>query len=187
MELKDVIEVRSSYRAFDHMEISDDMVREMAYSASRAPSCNNNQPWRFVFVREEKKLEELKETINRGNYWGKRASMIVAVFSKPELDCQIEQRDYNLLDTGMAMALLLLRAVDLGITTHPIAGFNQVRAKQVLNIPEEYQLLPLIIMGKRSDDLSLLVKDWQRDNEVKRSERKPLEEVMFMETFKERS
>lgn len=183
MEFMDVLEKRKSYRAFDPVEITDEMVKDLAYAASRAPSCSNNQPWRFVFVKGEKKLNEIKKTLNKGNYWGERGSLIVAVFSKGDLDCQVRGRDYNWLDTGMAMMNLLLKAVDMGLATHPIAGFDEVEAKEVLNIPEEYTLLPLIIISKRSDDLSVLTKDWQIEGENKRSERRPLEEIYWIDEF----
>lgn len=185
MEYDKVLEERRSYRAFDAVTIDEDMVREIAYAASRAASCSNNQPWRFVFVRKEDILDRVKGTLSPGNNWGERASMIVAVVSKPDLDCQIEGRDYNLLDTGMAMAHLMLKAVDIGLAVHPIAGFDQVEAKKVLNIPDDYQILPLIIVGKRSDDMTILTKDWQIQNEKKRSERKPLEEIMFLDRFED--
>ena len=184
MELMKAIDKRRSYRAFDPVEIDDEMVRDLAHAASRAPSCNNFQPWRFIFVRDSNTLERLKGTLAKGNYWAERASMIIAVISKPGLDCQIEGRDYNMLDTGMALGLLLLRAVDIDLATHPIAGFDHIRAKEILNIPMEYQLLPLVIVGKRSDDMTLIKKDWQVKQETERSERKPLEEIMFLDTFK---
>jgi nitroreductase len=183
MELMDVIEGRKSYRAFDPVEITDEMVNDLMNAASRAPSCNNNQPWRFIFIRERDRLEMLKHTLSRGNYWGKRASMIVAVLSKPDLDCQGEEGDYNLLDTGMAMENLLLRATEIGLATHPIAGFDHEKARVILEVPEDYQLLPLIIFGKRSSDPGLLVREDHKKTETTRSERKPLNEVMEHERF----
>lgn len=185
MEFDEVVEKRKSYRAFDPVEIDEDMIRDLSHAASRAASCSNNQPWRFIFVRENEYLDPLKETLSEGNSWGKRASMIIAVVSRPDLDCQIDKRDYNLLDTGMAMAHLLLKAVDLGLAVHPIAGFDHKKAKKVLNIPEEYQLLPLIIVGRKSEDMSILKKDWQIKKENERSERKSVEEIMFLDRFED--
>lgn len=183
MELMDVIEERISYRAFDPVNISDEMVKDLMYAASRAPSCSNNQPWRFIFVRKKEVLDKLKDSLNDGNYWGLRASMIIALISRPDLDCQTDGRDYNLLDSGMAMGLMLLKATEMGLATHPIAGFDQKKAKEVLGIPEEYQLLPLIIVGKRSKDLNILKKEYHRNSENERSERKPMDEVMALDHF----
>jgi nitroreductase len=184
MELMDSIEMRKSYRAFDPVEITDEMISELMYSASRAPSCNNNQPWRFIFVREEKILDKVKDTLTRGNYWGKRASAIIALVSRPDLDCQTDGRNYNLLDSGMAMGFMLLKATEMGLASHPIAGFDQKAVKEILNIPNDYELLPLIIIGERSDDLDLLEKDRHKESEVKRSKRKPMEEVMSIDGFR---
>lgn len=186
MELMEAIESRKAYRAFDHIEITDEMVRDLAYAASRAPSCNNNQSWRFIFVKNEPKLTEIKDTLTPGNYWAERASVIVAVFSKPDLDCQINERNYNLFDTGMASMNLMLKATDMGLASHPIAGFNNAEAKKVLGIPDDYELMTLIIIGKRSKDLSQLKKDWQIESEQKPSERKPLEEIFMIDAYGEK-
>lgn len=183
MELMDAINERKSYRALDPIEITDEMVEELMQAASRAPSCNNNQPWRFIFIRDHERLDKIKGKLSMGNYWGGRASMIIALISRPDLDCQIEDRDYYLLDSGMAMGFLLLKATEMGLASHPVAGFDQNAVKEILKIPEDYQLLPLIIIGKRSEDLDLLTKDWQKESENKRSERRPLEEVMSMERY----
>ena len=183
MELMDTIEKRKSYRAFDPVDITDDMISEMMYAASRAPSCSNNQPWRFIFVRKKEVLDGLKDSLSEGNYWGLRASMIIALISRPDLDCQIDERNYNLLDSGMAMGLMLLKATEMGLATHPIAGFDQDLAKKILEIPADYQLLPLILVGRKSENPLLLKKEYHRESEKKRSERKPMEDVMAWDMF----
>lgn len=183
MELMDAINERKSYRALDPVEITDDMVEELMQAASRAPSCNNKQPWRFIFIKDTEKLDRIKGTLSGGNYWGNRASMIIALISRPDLDCQIDGRDYNLLDSGMAMGFILLKATEMGLASHPVAGFDQNAAKEILEIPEDHQLLPLIIIGRRSEDLDLLTKDWQKESENMRSERRPLDEVMSMDRY----
>ncbi|MCK4297935.1 MAG: nitroreductase family protein, partial [Planctomycetes bacterium] len=50
MEVREAIERRRAYRSLDPAPISDELIRDLAESASLAPSCFNNQPWRFVFV-----------------------------------------------------------------------------------------------------------------------------------------
>ena len=183
MELMEAVHKRKAYRVFDPMEITDRMVEELMAAAQRAPSCNNNQPWRFIFIREKEKLDQIKATLSRGNYWGERASMIVAIASRPELDCRNDEGDYNWFDTGMASLILMLKATEMGIASHPIAGFDHSEARRILEVPEDYRLPVLIIMGKKGSDLSVLTKDWQKEKEDTRSERRPLEQNHSMDRF----
>ena len=182
MELKDAMEKRRAQRALALVDIDDGTVRELTKAASIAPSCFNNQPWRFVLVREREQLERLKATLTKGNAWAQRASMMIAVHSEPSLDCDAQGSKYYLFDTGMAVAFLLLRATDLGLLAHPISGFDHAQAKAVLGIPEVNELFALIIVGKHTDDWSML-KDWQLEREKERPERLPLEKIASMERF----
>jgi nitroreductase len=50
MDVKRAIEERRAYRSLDPAGITDDLINDLAESARLAPSCFNNQPWRFVFV-----------------------------------------------------------------------------------------------------------------------------------------
>jgi len=182
MELKETIERRRAQRALDLVDIDDGTVRELTGAASLAPSCYNNQPWRFVLVREKEQLDRLKATLTKGNAWALRASMIIAVHSEPSLDCDAQGSKYYLFDTGMAVAFVLLRATDLGLLAHPISGFDHSQAKAVLGIPEANELFALIIVGKHSDDWSGL-KDWQLEREKDRPKRLPFERIASMESF----
>ncbi len=97
-------------------------------AARWAPSCFNNQPWRFVVSRGES-LDAVRDCLSRGNGWARRATLIFTIASKPDLDCQIKGRDYYPLGIGLAVENLLLQAIHLGLVVHPIAGFNEERVK----------------------------------------------------------
>ena len=83
MDVREAIETRRAYRALAPVEISDETVRDLAECAGLAASCFNNQPWRYVFVRDPEILEGMFETLSDGNAWARAASMIVAVISRP--------------------------------------------------------------------------------------------------------
>jgi len=182
MELDEIIGLRRAYRGLDEMDMTDEMVTDLVKAASLSPSCANNQPWRFVFVRKGPQMEKLQGTLTGGNYWARKASMVVAVVSRPEDDCRNDEGDYNWFDTGMATAMMLLKATEMGLVAHPISGFDQAAARKVLEVPDGYRLLPLIIFGKRSLDLSGLSEKHQKQEKT-RPERLPPEKIAFMERF----
>ena len=183
MELDRLIQERRSYRSLEQTEISRDHIDELAKAAQLTLSCYNNQPWRYVFAHNEKTLENMHEALAKGNEWAKRASLIVAVASKPDLDCQVKGREYYLFDTGMATAIMILKATDMGLVAHPIAGFDEQKTKEILSIPDEYTVITLIIIGKKADHVYEDLSEFQKETEMQRPERKPLHEIARINSF----
>jgi len=179
MNVKQAIQTRRAYRSLEPVEITEELVRDLAQSAQLAPSCFNSQPWRFVFAYDPDILKKLHGAMSKGNKWVEAASMIIAVFSKKDLDCLIKGREYYLFDTGMATAFIMLRATELGLVAHPIAGYKEDAVKEILGIPEEMTLITLLIVGKHADTIGPLLSDKQVDWEMSRPERLPLEEFAY--------
>lgn len=187
MSVKETIEKRRAYRSFDPVEITRDLIKDLAETAKIAPSCANKQPWQFVFVYDKKVLKELFTVLSEGNKWVERASMIVGVFSEPENDCIIGERLYYLFDTGMATAFLILRATELGLVAHPIAGFKETTAKKILGIPREMRLITLIIIGKHSEIINPVLSDSMKLGEKQRPPRKSIDEFIYINKVKKLS
>ena len=185
MEVKEAIKIRRAYRSLEPIKITEDLVNDLAECAKLTCSCFNNQPWRFVFVYEPDRLQKMHEALSKGNEWCRFASMMIVVFSKKELDCQIKGRDYYLFDTGMATAFIILRATELGLVAHPIAGYNEQKVKEILGIPEDMTVITLVNVGKHSDKINPVLSDKQIEAEKERPERLPIEKFAFMNQYKE--
>lgn len=183
MEVKDAIEKRRAYRSLDSIEIERDLIEDLAKTAQLSPSCMNQQPWKFIFIDEKEQLTKLFTTLSSGNKWVERASLIIAVFSKPKNDCVIGERLYYLFDTGMATAFIILRATELGLVAHPIAGFNEEKAKEILGIPEDMRLITLLTIGKHSKDINPMLSEPMKLGENQRPPRKQLEEFVHINNY----
>ena len=97
------IESRRARRAITDQPIDRKTLEILLKAAQLAPSCANNQPWRFVIVEDKAVLDQLKEHLTGGNYWAKVSPAIIAVASRVDLDCQIpDGREYHLFGCGMA-------------------------------------------------------------------------------------
>ncbi|MCK4848593.1 MAG: nitroreductase family protein [Candidatus Heimdallarchaeota archaeon] len=181
--LRTAIKVRRAYRALKPVEISQNQIEEIIEFVKLAPSCFNNQPWRFIFVQNEK-LKEIYPALNNGNSWAKNGSMIVAVFSKSIYDCQIKEREpYFMFDTGMATAYLILLLTELGLVAHPIAGFDPTPVKETLRIPADMTLITLLVVGKRTSYFPEEMNEKQRNSEEQRPLRKKTEEIAFFNSY----
>jgi nitroreductase len=183
MSVMEIIEKRRAYRSLGPVAIGERLVGELARAASLAPSCFNKQPWRFVFAYDKKVLQRLREAMNKGNEWTHAASLIVAVASRRDLDCLVGEREYYLFDTGMATAFLILRAAELGLVAHPIAGFNEDKAKEILGVPGDMRLITLVNVGTHQLPANALLNEKQREMEKSRPERLALAEIMRVDRF----
>lgn len=184
MVFDEIIQKRRAYRALIPVEITGDDIARMAGSARLFCSCFNNQPWRYVFVTDPEILTRLFSTLSGGNQWAEKASMIIAVASQPELDCIIKKRQYYQFDTGMATAALILKATEMGLVAHPIAGFDPHKAAEHLNIPGDMEIITLVIVGKQGTDTKDL-NDRQIASERERPPRLPLEKIMFRNQYRQ--
>ena len=183
MDVKKAIEKRRAYRSLDPVDITKETIKDLAESASLSCSCFNKQPWNFVFVHNEEKLKEMRAALSKGNEWAYHASMIIAVFSKKELDCVVKEREYFLFDTGLSVGMMVLRATELGFVAHPIAGFDEDKAKEILNIPKEMRLITLIIVGRHSDEIKNELSKDMAKGEKQRPPRKSLEEFVWFDEY----
>jgi len=185
MDVHRAIEERRAYRSLEAVDVTPTLITELAQAARLAPSCMNNQPWRFVFIQGAEQLERMHDALSRGNRWAAEASLIIAVFSHAELDCRSRGRDLFMFDTGMATAQLLLRATELGLVAHPILGFDETEVVEILGIPEEMRVIALVIVGRKSADISPLLSENQTQRELVRPERKPLAEFAYVDRYRQ--
>jgi nitroreductase len=183
MNVKEAISKRRAYRSLKPVEITKDLVRDLAECAKLSASCFNNQPWRYIFVYDPKKLKEMHLALSSGNEWAKTASMIITVFSKTQDDCVIHDRQYYLFDTGMATAFIILRVTELGLVAHPIAGYSPRKVREILGIPDTMNVIALIIVGKHSEKISPILSNSQIEAEQRRPERMPLKKFVYMNKY----
>lgn len=179
VSVKEAIQNRRAYRTFEKTEITEGIINELSRAASLSASCFNNQPWRFVFVYEPNDLEKFKAVFNKGNEWCHAASLVVAVVSEKNLDCDVKGRQYYLFDTGMATAQLILMATELGLIAHPIAGYDEQKVKELLSIPENMTVITLVNIGKHSDKISPVLSEKQIEQEKERPARYSQDKFVF--------
>ena len=183
MELRETIDKRRALRSLKPAAITTNLIQDLAGQASLAPSCFNNQPWRFVFVYSKEMLEKLFPALSKGNAWAQSASMIIAVISRKDLDCQVKGRDYYQFDTGMAAGFLMLRATELNLVCHPIAGYDEQMVKEILTVPDNMTVITLLIVGKISGEISPMLNEKQAESEKSRPPRLKFEDFAFIDTY----
>ena len=177
------IQSRRSFRALSSEAIPEEVVDRTLTAATLAPSCFNNQPWRFLMVQSPDALAQAREHLSGGNYWASFAPALILVITNPELDCRIPNGDrvYAEFDTGMAVMNLLIQAEVEGLYAHPMAGFNAENMAKAFEIEAPYKLITVIAVGYPGD-ISRLSEKHTRAEQSER-QRKPLSEVVFFDTW----
>jgi nitroreductase len=183
MNVKEAIEKRRAYRSLVPVKISKDLIYDLAKCAQITASCFNNQPWRYIFVYDPITLKKMHEALSSGNNWAHKASMIIVVIGKEEDDCVIHDRIYYRFDIGMATEAMILRATELGLVAHPIAGYSPKKTREILGIPEDIDVIALVIVGKQSDKISSVLSDKQIEAEKKRPERMEIDEFVYINRY----
>lgn len=168
---------RRALRGLADRPLNPAVVQRLFEAAVLAPSCANKQPWRFVAVRGEAALADLRATFTEGNYWAKKAPLVVAAWTHIDYDVRNpDGRDFALFDLGQAVMAFQVQAHHEGLVSHPFAGFDTARASSLLGLPEG-AILPVLItvsfLGS-SEHLS----EKHRASESAPRNRKPLDEVL---------
>jgi nitroreductase len=182
-ELISEINIRRAKRAMSNKKIPDDIIHRLMTAATLAPSCMNNQSWRFLVVTDDDALKKIHEALSGGNYWVKAAPAVVMVATKLEFDCRMsDRRDYALFDCGLATENLMLQGFREGLYAHAIAGFDPVKIKAAFKIPDEYIVITLVAVGYPGDDTSL--SDKHKEVEHSPRDRKSESEVICYNVWK---
>ncbi len=173
---------RWSPRAMSGEEIEEKILFQLFEAAKWAPSSNNNQPWRFIYARRNTKYwETFFNLLAEGNQgWAKNAATLIVVISKTTFDNDKHARTHSF-DAGAAWENFALQGSLMGLVVHGMQGFDYDKAKEVLRIPDGYQVEAMIAVGKhgKKEDLP----DYQQEREFP-SARKSIAEIVMEGMFK---
>ena len=174
---------RWSPRGFSEKEVDEETLYSLFEAARWAPSASNLQPWRFIIARTKEDREKFYQFIDESNVeWCKRAPVLVVIASKKTRNDEGAPNATHAFDTGAAWGFLALEAVRKGLITHGMGGFDRSKAKEILNIPEEYDVQAVIAVGYFDPNAKLSEKNKQREVP---STRRPIKEFVFEGSYKE--
>jgi nitroreductase len=147
---------RWSPRAFSSEAIDDEILMRVFEAAKWAPSCFNEQPWRFIVARTPEDRAVFLDFLTPGNQvWNENVPVITLVIAHKYFAHNGKPNATNQFDAGCAWGFLALSALQNGLITHGMAGFNAAKARVVLGVPEEYDIIAVVAIGKPGDKSQL--------------------------------
>lgn len=169
---------RWSPRSFLTDQIPENELSSLFEAARWAPSCNNEQPWLFIYATSREDREKfISALVEQNRTWAGKAPVLAFVISRKYFSKSGKLNRHANFDTGAAWLSLALQASKSDLYAHAMAGFNREKAYEILDIPEDkYDIIAAIAIGKKGDSSAL------PDNLAARESpntRKPLSEVAF--------
>ena len=173
---------RWSPRAMSGQEIDEATLLSLFEAARWAPSSNNNQPWRFIYGRRNtKNWTTFFNLLAEGNQvWAKDAAVLIVVISKTTFDNGKNARTHSY-DAGAAWENFAMQGSLRGLVVHGMQGFDYDKAKEVLRIPDGYQVEAMIAVGRKGKKEDLPA--YQQEREFP-SARKNISEIAMEGFFK---
>jgi nitroreductase len=132
-------------REFKPEPVSDESLGKLLSAARWSPSSRNQQPWRFIVVRDRDTLVKMGETAGSGGFLA-RAPLAIAIV--------MENADQPLMDAGRALQQMELVAWSEGMGTCYVTLTDGQRETiaGLLSIPQGADLITVLPFGYRHDE-----------------------------------
>jgi nitroreductase len=147
---------RRSIRRFKDIAVPYEALEKCVNAARLAPSGMNRQLCEYIIIDDEQLLPKVFDSITRWAGQPKpkgtllehtpKAYIIILINSALEAELGGNQR-LTIYDVGLAAENIILVALEQGLGSCPMLGFERDELRQVLNIPESYDIALLVALG----------------------------------------
>jgi nitroreductase len=156
VKIHDIIQARWSPRAFDpDRQVSRDDLLALLEAARWAPSCFNDQPWRFIVcdkVADETSWQYAFATLAEKNrLWAKNAPVLMLAVAMESFNHNGQPNRWAMYDTGAASLSLCLQATALGMCVHQMGGFDAEKAREVFNLSGDCRPMAMMAVGYQTE------------------------------------
>jgi nitroreductase len=180
--IDDLLARRWSPRAFDaNRGVSREQLAALLEAARWAPSCNGDEPWRYLIWdrgRDAAGWQKAIECLSENNRkWCRNVPVLMLSCAGSIFGHSGKPNRFAQHDTGAADLSLALQAVTLGLIVHQMGGYDAAKTRESFGIPEEYTPQAMIAVGYQASP-DVLDED-TRQKELKPRSRKPVEAHFF--------
>lgn len=156
-QIDSLIEKRWSPRAFDKdKKVEREKVLSLCEAARWAPSCFNEQPWRFIVFDSEHDNDTFQKAlgclVEWNQKWAKNCSVLIAAMAHTKFKKNDEANDWASYDTGAAAENICLQATSSGLMAHQMGGFDKDKLIETFEIPDEITPIAMIAVGYQSEN-----------------------------------
>lgn len=162
----DIVANRYSCRHYSQEPVSQEQILEILECARLAPSACNRQPWKFMVISAHEELSAVHASYNRD--WIKEAPVAIIVLGNRNEAWHRSYDEYDATDIDIAITTehICLAATSMGLGTCWICNFDPITLRTGMNIPEEWEPLAIIPVGKPAEDIAIPEKKRKNNDEI---------------------
>lgn len=141
----DIIRSRRSVREFLDRPVEDSIIGDILEAGRWAPSGLNNQPWRFIVVKDREISESMAECTKYGHII-RSAPLLIAVFLDREV---MYDHTKDIQACGAAIQNMLLAAHGMGLGAVWLGEILNRKddVGQILDTPDSMELMAVMAIG----------------------------------------
>lgn len=155
-KILELIRNRQSDRKYSTQPVEEQKIGRIIEAGRLAPSACNAQPWKFIIVTDPTLLSGLSvaasaKLLGMNGFVNQAPVIIVIVREKPNFTAKIgstiKNKDYSLIDIGIAGENMCLQAEAEGLGSCMIGWFDENAVRKLLGIPKNKRVELLITIG----------------------------------------
>jgi nitroreductase len=180
----EVVAKRWSPRAYSSKSVEKEKLLTLFEAARWSASSYNEQPWRFIIATKDnlEAFHKLLGCVNDWNQkWARLAPVLVLTIAKKTFTTNGKPNKLAWHDVGQTVATLGLEAASHDLYIHQMAGIHPEKAKELYNIPDDFEAVTMFTVGYLGDIKDLPEEFHKGERRIR--ERKPLSELVFENEF----
>jgi nitroreductase len=179
---------RTYRRFFQEVKISRGVIEELIDLARLSSSGGNLQPLKYITAYDEDKNNLIFPFLRWAGYlkeWngpeeGEKPSAYIIILGDKDI-CQNYYWDH-----GIACQSILLGACEKGLGGCMFSSVNKEGLRSALNIPDKYEILVVIVLGKPKEIVVLeevqdpkSIKYWRDENEIHHVPKRRIQDIIL--------
>lgn len=151
---KELLLRRQSDRKYTSQKVEEEKILACLEAARLSPSACNSQPWSYVVINEEPMLSQAQKkiaTMGMNRFIKQVPCLIAIVLEKANFTASIgsviKDKEYPLLDIGIAANNICMQATELGLGTCILGWFDEKAIKHIIDVPENKRIPLIIALG----------------------------------------
>jgi len=187
--IDELIKQSRSYRRFDEsVRLDRQQLEGLVNLARLSPSAANRQPLKYIISWEPQKNALIFPCLAWAGYlthWqgpaeGERPSGYIIILGDTEISSTFG------IDPGIAAQSIALGATAQGLGACMLSSIKQAKLREALKIPERYEILLVIALGKPQEKVVIEevgedgdIKYWRDELQVHHVPKRPLKEIIL--------
>ena len=188
MSIKDIVKKSCSYRRFNEAhQINSAFLEELIELARLSPSASNKQPLKYLIYNTPSDCSVVFSCLKWAGYlddWdgpepGERPSAYIIILGDKSISGSFG------VDHGIVSQSIMLGAAEKGLGGCIIASVDRTRLRKELGIPEQFEILLVLALGKPVERVILEeikkgdIKYWRDTDKNHHVPKRPLDELII--------